>query len=446
MIMAYQDIPVESLIGQAHQTLEVRRKHLFDTYIERMFRRKGKSERPFSDEQTKNWLAWLAQQMARHNQTIFLIEQLQPRWLSSRRWSWVYVLGSRSIGMLFCGLMAGLAMGVGGAKYMRFNDTLIPGLGGWLVCGLVAGLICGMLGGLIDGVRFERRDKDLKKVPTRWQQGINFLMEWLIFGLAIGLVSGLFAGPVTGLCGMLMFGLICGLVFGLRGSRQSLTNDIQTVEALSWSWNKALKTAPLGLIGGVIVGLIAGRIMELDQELVYKLVKDGPIFRLISERGFVLSMGVYWGMLGGVTVAIFGGLNSKIVEAKTISNQGIALSARNALLTGPGFGLIIGGLVAGLLDGLFYGFGNAVDWGLFWGLVMGIIACAWYGGLDIIQHYTLRVILWYRGQTPFIYSRFLNHAAERIFLQKVGGGYIFIHRLLLEHFAGLGTAETAEER
>jgi hypothetical protein len=26
---------------------------------------------------------------------------------------------------------------------------------------------------------------------------------------------------------------------------------------------------------------------------------------------------------------------------------------------------------------------------------------------------------------------------ERIFLRKVGGGYIFVHRLLMEHFASL---------
>jgi hypothetical protein len=153
---------------------------------------------------------------------------------------------------------------------------------------------------------------------------------------------------------------------------------------------------------------------------------------------------VYWGILGGVMFAMFGGLNSKIVGTKTIANQGIALSVRNALLTGPFFGLIIG-LVAGLLDGLFYGFWNGVNFGLFWGLVMGTVAVAWYGGFDIIQHYILRIILWHRGHTPFIYFRFLNYATERIFLQKVGGGYIFIHRLLLEHFAGLGTAETAED-
>jgi hypothetical protein len=36
---------------------------------------------------------------------------------------------------------------------------------------------------------------------------------------------------------------------------------------------------------------------------------------------------------------------------------------------------------------------------------------------------------------PRDYARFLDHAADLIFLQKVGGSYRFIHRLLLEHFA-----------
>jgi hypothetical protein len=36
---------------------------------------------------------------------------------------------------------------------------------------------------------------------------------------------------------------------------------------------------------------------------------------------------------------------------------------------------------------------------------------------------------------PWNIARFLDYAADRIILRKVGGGYIFIHRLLLEHFA-----------
>ena len=39
---------------------------------------------------------------------------------------------------------------------------------------------------------------------------------------------------------------------------------------------------------------------------------------------------------------------------------------------------------------------------------------------------------------PWNYARFLDYAAEELnFLQKVGGGYIFVHRYLLEYFAAM---------
>ncbi len=45
------------------------------------------------------------------------------------------------------------------------------------------------------------------------------------------------------------------------------------------------------------------------------------------------------------------------------------------------------------------------------------------------------------GHTPLDYVRFLDYAAKDLnFLQKVGGGYIFIHRILLEHFAAMEDA------
>ena len=55
----------------------------------------------------------------------------------------------------------------------------------------------------------------------------------------------------------------------------------------------------------------------------------------------------------------------------------------------------------------------------------------------VIKHYLLRFMLYRRGYTPKIkdYVPFLDYAAGRIFLRKTGGSYIFIHRLLLEHFA-----------
>lgn len=36
---------------------------------------------------------------------------------------------------------------------------------------------------------------------------------------------------------------------------------------------------------------------------------------------------------------------------------------------------------------------------------------------------------------PWRVVSFLNYCVDLIFLRRVGGGYIFIHRLLMEHFA-----------
>jgi hypothetical protein len=42
---------------------------------------------------------------------------------------------------------------------------------------------------------------------------------------------------------------------------------------------------------------------------------------------------------------------------------------------------------------------------------------------------------------PGTTSGFLDYAAERVFLRKFGGGYIFTHRLLMEYFATLRLAD-----
>jgi len=80
-----------------------------------------------------------------------------------------------------------------------------------------------------------------------------------------------------------------------------------------------------------------------------------------------------------------------------------------------------------LLTGVIVG----ISIGLFFGLLNGGIAC--------IKHVLLRFFLWRAGVLPWNYVRFLDYAAERILLRKVGGGYIFVHRLLLEYFASLET-------
>ena len=69
---------------------------------------------------------------------------------------------------------------------------------------------------------------------------------------------------------------------------------------------------------------------------------------------------------------------------------------------------------------------------------MGIFIALERGGYFIVRHYIARFILWTTRRGPWHYTAFLDAAADRLLLRKVGGGYIFVHRKLMEHLAGRG--------
>jgi hypothetical protein len=78
---------------------------------------------------------------------------------------------------------------------------------------------------------------------------------------------------------------------------------------------------------------------------------------------------------------------------------------------------------------------TSLIYGLVIGVLIGLISGLRNGGIACLEHLALRLLLWKSGSMPWNCGRFLDYAAERILLRKVGGGYIFTHRLLLEYFA-----------
>ena len=169
-----------------------------------------------------------------------------------------------------------------------------------------------------------------------------------------------------------------------------------------------------GLVGGLLLGLVSG--------LVYGLLD---------------------GLVGGLLVGLVSGLVAGLVYGLSINqldelrpNQGIWRSARNGLVSGLVNGLVIGlvvglinGLLSGLSAGLLSGLSTVLSVGLFYGLLYGLGA--------FFQHFALRIFLWRAGSLPRNVVAFLDEAAERLLLRKVGRGYIFMHRLLLDYFASL---------
>lgn len=78
----------------------------------------------------------------------------------------------------------------------------------------------------------------------------------------------------------------------------------------------------------------------------------------------------------------------------------------------------------------------AISLGLALGVAIGGLAAMLNGGMAVVRHYLLRWRLFRSQVAPLDYTAFLDHACDRLgFLEHVGGGYMFIHRMVLEHFA-----------
>ena len=211
---------------------------------------------------------------------------------------------------------------------MVFN--LVSALVGILPDVLILGSLLGLLGGLtigvIDFVRFRAKGKsnDVKSPPTFWRSAANVLVVGLILLSSVGLLGGLVSAfifqslhesgfdsegflIIAGLIGLLtgpMAGLIGALNFGLRGMRQSLANDIQTVESLSWSWNQSRQGIPLGLMVGLAATLIASWLARF-------LGSPHPLLE-------GLGLGLCIGLLG----PLFRGLRAEHCRVQDLSQSG----------------------------------------------------------------------------------------------------------------------------
>jgi hypothetical protein len=95
------------------------------------------------------------------------------------------------------------------------------------------------------------------------------------------------------------------------------------------------------------------------------------------------------------------------------------------------------GQVAELLVALALGLAFGLGAGLLGGLVGGLVAGFQRGGGAYLCHHVLRRLLVRNQSIPRHYVAFLDYATRLILLRRRGGGYEFVHRLLLEHFAAI---------
>jgi hypothetical protein len=403
MSLAFQGAGADDLATQEGNSLEERRRQIFRLYVEELFRRRGKAFIVFPKEKIIDWLSWLAGRMREHSQSVFLVEGLQPSWLGTRAKRVQYgTVVAMTLGLIF---------------------ALIGGLGGGLIFALIGGL----------GIGFGCWSESPLK---------NGVMSGLIAGLIFGPILGPIVGPIYGSSVMLINGLLVGLSGGLIagvGGAASL-NHINLVETISWKWNLFWRGMIRVLIGGPIIGLLVGPMVGLTG-----VFNEGPIRATIYGLGFGLIGGLIFGVMFGLVGGLVGGMTVRVKVGKAFPNEGIKLSRKFFLVVFLVTALSLG-LLLWVLVGLIGGLTRGLIAGLISGLISGLIVGLNRGGSAVIKYYALRLILWLNGYTPFKFIKFLDQCAKLIFLKKVGGGCIFIHRMLLEYFADISVEHTCAKR
>lgn len=322
------------------------RQHLFDVYVERMARYRGKNM-SYSPSDTISWLSWLAKQQTRAMKPTFFLEDMQPSWLPDDA-------------------------GRGFIRQMRLS-----------VFGILAGAA----------------------VP-----GALLLLLYNRWGAAGGLLLvGLLAAAVPAITGR----------FLVRGRLPF--KRIETVESLGWSW----PWAALGFGTGAAVGLGLGALVAwLDRWT------STPWPALLSVAGGVLTM-------------VENALLRSDLRLRTTPGQGVEQSRRNGLMVAGlviATTLILGAVAVAVAAAVTsrQAFIPAAAWLLWLALFLGAGCGLSFGFLAWLQHWRLRSILHDRGDFPDDATAFLNLAAERNLLRKVGGGYTFVHALLLDYFSRRG--------
>lgn len=404
--------------------LPERRRHVLVDYVEAMLTRARAAAPAYSPAETVHWLAWLARAMHERGQAVFYLDRMQPTWLRGRPRRWLVTLFP-SIAVVLVGCLAGMldmlltslllaghtyrlniAGGVGGLFQVDLPGQIWRGMAAGGVAGLAAGLLAASF-------TWERRIVPATRLAWSWATFGRNLPRVLAAVLGTICLSLLVDRVLSGLAIHLIYGLMLAVVFGALGREPR--------GRLAPPWRLSALFAAL-LAVEVIVELLAGVPLRM---LAYPLVAR-----------FVL----------GMSLGLMFGPETPLLETPPTPGQGIERSRRHGLAAGllsgalaaVAFGSVVGAgvwSVMGPATGVAVGLAD----GLSLGVIVGVGVSVRRGVGAYLRHAVLRRLLARDGVAPSDYVAFLEHACRLILLRRRGAGYEFVHRLLLDYFAGLET-------
>jgi hypothetical protein len=161
------------------------------------------------------------------------------------------------------------------------------------------------------------------------------------------------------------------------------------------------------------------------------------------------------GLVGGVVSSVMTGFVPGDSDAATRPGEGLRQSARNAVRLAVPAGAFVGafmGLVVVPLLKAHPDLGTLLrtlpdierNLAVQIGTTSILTGFMIYGGAAVLLHAALRVVLAACTPLPLRLVPFLDALADRGLLRRVGGGWMFQHKLLLDHLASRREPEEGE--
>lgn len=453
---------------------------IFDKYIERMFKQRGLDICDPNDKKTLKWLHTLARSMGR--ETFLFVDQIQPR-------QWLKTLWLRSQYRILTAFLSGFLCGFIFFFNLFFFACLTNGnaispekpFSGWAglswgtvlvklflnsIAGIFGGIILGFLGGLVLALIFIIFGiivcfivclfefwlaKYLMLIRNNWahnQVTKGFCLQdsdenvWsLASRLKLVVMRGesanktLAEGVIRKLPKVLLASLLIDFL---------LIPDIHLGKSIGINKNVPYANLLAVLLMGSVVTILMGSVVTILAIILGSIIyfSTGSLSQAISaSKAFCILLFLICFLALIITSIILLFLRSPS-EIRISTTQHIRQSARtfsfiafaNLLLLGLSILLLICFSLMGYITPQAQGVLASIITLLF--LFIVPLFVSFFSGRPLTDYTSLRIVIWINDLAPRNLSNFLDLVERNYaFLLKISGGYIFIHRLLMEHFA-----------
>jgi hypothetical protein len=268
--------------------------------------------------------------------------------------------------------------------------------------------------------------------------------------ISVGLMAAILVGAIASLANLIThLGVNSPVFWGvIAGAIAAFPHQISFVETLSWSPAQARRGVVMGLLQGTIGILCLGVFLVAICAVIFMV---DPIYlktiRVTLASGSILGLVII--LANGLMGALLTGFLGTAIERRISPKPGIWRSVQNTLIFAV-TGFVVGALVSGIFSSIVNLFFDLVSCivhiplmfrilyyspvmlktGIMMGVISGLIV-----SISCIQHFILRVMLWYNGSIPWNYDRFLRHVTQQTLMQQTGGRYRFTSKLLRDYLA-----------